>query len=123
MAFIQGNPHHGITIEFGVGRSTIGKWLKEYKQNGNINLKPEEKRPWDWTAVERMSALIETGSMNIRDCTSWCRKKGIFSHNPDKWKKDAISAMALRSGKKQSEQEKNLKKENTIINSSYALPQ
>ena len=107
----QGNPHHGIAIEFGVGRSTIGKWLKEYKQNGNINLKPKEKRPKDWTAEERMSALIETGSMNAKDCTAWCRKKGIFSHNLDQWKKDALSAMTPQATKAQTEREKKYKKE------------
>ena len=108
---LQGNPHHGIAIEFGVGRSTIGKWLKEYKQNGNINLKQKEKRPKDWTAEERMSALIETGSMNTKDCTAWCRKKGIFSHNLDKWKKDALLAMTLQTTKAQTEKEKKYKKE------------
>lgn len=36
---LQGNkPHHEIAKELGVGRSTIGKWLREYKQNGSIKL-------------------------------------------------------------------------------------
>jgi len=113
---LQGNkPHHEIAIAYGVGRSTIGKWLREYKQNGNIKLNFKEKRPKDWTAEERMTALIETGSMNAEDCAAWCRKKGIFTHNLDQWKKDAISAMSLRPNKKQSINEKNLKKENRIL--------
>lgn len=65
---LQGNkPYHEIAREFGVGRSTISKWLKEYKQNGNINLNFKEKRPKDWTAEERMAALMETGSMSAED--------------------------------------------------------
>ncbi|MCP4551298.1 MAG: hypothetical protein GY834_04505, partial [Bacteroidetes bacterium] len=61
---LQGSsPRHKIASEFGVGLSTIGKWLREYKYNGNINLNSKEKRPKDWTAEERMTALIETGSM------------------------------------------------------------
>ena len=107
--------HDKIALEFGIGRSTIGKWLREYRQNGKINLNSKEKRPKEWTAQERIAALMETGSMNTDDRAAWCRKKGIFTHNLDQWKKDAISAMALRSGKKFSEQEKNLKKENTIL--------
>ena len=32
---LQGiKPHHEIAVEFGVGRSTIGKWLREYRHNG-----------------------------------------------------------------------------------------
>lgn len=105
------NPHHEIAREFGVGRSTIGKWLRQYKQNGNINLNSKEKRPKDWTAEERLSAIIETGSMTPEERTAWCRKNGIFVHNLDQWKKDAISAMMPKSDKKQIEKEKNLKKE------------
>ncbi len=109
---LQGNKqYHEIAIEFGVGRSTIGKWLKEYKQNGNINLKQKEKRPKDWTAEEHMSALIETVSMNANDCAAWCRKKGIFSHNLDQWKNDALSAMTPQATKAQTEKEKKYRKE------------
>ena len=111
----ESKPHYEIATEFGVGRSTIGKWLREYRQNGNIKLNSKEKRPKDWTAEERMAALMKTGSMSTGDRAAWCRKKGIFTHNLDQWKKDAISAMALHSGKKQSEQEKSLKKENIIL--------
>ena len=65
-------------MEYGVGRSTIGKWLRQYTQNGGINLASKEKRPRDWTSEERMTALITTGSMSAEECASWCRKKGIF---------------------------------------------
>lgn len=109
---LQGNsPRHEIAGEFGVGLSTIGKWLREYKHNGNIDLNSKEKRPGDWTAEERMSALMETGVMSVEDRTAWCRKKGIFIHNPDQWKKDAVSTMSSGSVKTQSEEVKNLKKD------------
>ena len=35
-------PHNEISKEFGVGRSTIGKWLRQYKQDGNIDLKSKK---------------------------------------------------------------------------------
>jgi transposase len=79
---LQGNKqHHEIAIEFGVGRSTIGKWLKEYKQNGSIKLKSKEKSPKAWTAEEHMTELLKTGSMIAEDRSAWCRGKGIFTHN------------------------------------------
>ena len=109
---LQGNkPHYEVARELGVGRSTIGKWLKEHKQNGSIKLKSKEKRPKDWTAEESISAIIETGCMNDEDRTSWCRKKGIFIHNLDQWKKDAISAVIPKPNKEQIEEHKTLKKE------------
>jgi transposase-like protein len=100
-----------IAREFGVGRSTIGKWLREYKQNGSINLNSKEKRPRDWTAEERISAIIETGTMKAEEKAAWCRRSGIFTHHLDQWKKDAISAMTLKRTKEKTESEKHFKKE------------
>jgi len=109
---LSGNkPHYEIARDFGVGLSTIGNWLRQYKQNGNINLKKKEKRPKDWNFEDRMSALIETGSMTTEDRTSWCRNKGIFPHHLEQWKKDAISGMAANSSQKRTEKEKQLTKE------------
>jgi transposase len=109
---LQGNKlHYEVARELGVGRSTIGKWLKVHKQNGSIKLKSKEKRPKDWTAEERISAIIKTGCMTEEDRTAWCRQKGIFIHNLDQWKKDAVSAIIPKPNKEQSEEHKNLKKE------------
>jgi len=109
---LQGNKlHYEVARESGVGQSTIGKWLKEHKQNGNIKLESKEKRPKDWTAEERISAIIKTGVMVTEERTSWCRKKGIFIHNLDQWKKDAISTMIPKPNKEQIEEHRNLKKE------------
>lgn len=112
---IGNRPHHEIALEFGIGRSTIGKWLREYKQTGNINLNSKEKRPKDWTAAERLSALIETGTMTEDERASWCRKKGIFTHHLEQWKKDALSAMTPNPNKAQNEKEKALQKENSVL--------
>ncbi len=113
---LNGNKtHHEIAMEYGIGKSTIGKWLRQYKQNGSINLKSKEKRPKDWTSEGRITALITTGSMSPEECAFWCRKKGIFPHHLEQWKKDAISGMAAGSRKKQSETEKQLRKENSAL--------
>ncbi len=109
---LAGNkPRHEIAADFGVGRSTIGNWLRQYKKNGSINLKSKEKRPKEWSFEDRMSALIETGSMTPEEQTAWCRKKGIFPHHLKRWKQDAISGMAVNSSQKHTEKEKQLTKE------------
>lgn len=108
-------PHHEISQDFGVGRSTIGKWLRQYKKDGNINLKSKAKRPKDWTSEQRISALIETGSMTSEDCVVWCRKKGIFPHHLEQWRKDAICGMSNIADKQQVEKEKQYKKEISFL--------
>lgn len=48
--------------------------------------------------------------MTAEGRTAWCRKKGIFTHNLDQWKKDAISAVIQKPNKDQLEEHRNLKK-------------
>ena len=109
---LSGNkPHYEISRDFGIGRSTIGKWLREYKESGNTTLKSKDKRPKDWTSEDRISALIETGSMTSEECVAWCRKKGIFQHHLEQWRQDAISGMSNTADKEQIEKEKQYKKE------------
>ena len=62
-----------------------------------------------------MAALMETGSMSTDDRAAWCRKKGIFPHNLDQWKKDAISAMTSKATKAQTEKERKYKKEIAVL--------
>ena len=107
--------HDEISKEFGIGRSTIGKWLREYRKSGNINLKSKEKRPRDWTSEERVSALLATGSMPSEECASWCRKNGIFIHHLKQWRQDAVSGMATDFKGQTSVIETQLRRENSAL--------
>nr|WP_035236341.1 helix-turn-helix domain-containing protein [Desulfobacter vibrioformis] len=113
---LSGNKTHDeISKEFGIGRSTIGKWLREYRKGGNINLKSKEKRPRDWTPEERVSALMASGSMSSEESASWCRKNGIFLHHLKQWRQDAVSGMATDFKKQTSVIETQLRRENSAL--------
>ena len=65
----------------------------------------------DWSSEQRISALVETGSMTSEECVAWCRKKGIFPHHVEQWRKDAICGMSNTTDKQQIEKEKQYRKE------------
>lgn len=87
---LEGKSQQEVSLETGIGRSTIGYWLKKHRKDGCFNMGKKERRPQDWTSEERISALIETGSMTDDEKAEWCRKNGLFTHNLNQWKKDAI---------------------------------
>ena len=91
-----GKPLHEIAREAGIGRSTLTYWLKHYRKDGNIQLTQKEKRPQDWTADERINALMETGAMAEEERIAWCRKRGVFTHHLEQWKKDAVTSLSLK---------------------------
>jgi transposase len=107
--------NYEIAREAGVSRSTLCKWVKQYRKDGNITLSNKERRPQDWTSEERISALIEAGSMLDEKRVSWCRKRGLFGHHLEQWKEDAIRATTQNSNKKKSDETRRLKKENECL--------
>nr|WP_319393414.1 transposase [uncultured Desulfobacter sp.] len=109
--FSGNKTHIQISKEFGIGRSTIGKWLRDYRKGDSIKVQSTEKRPKDWTAEERISALITTGAMSPEEQSAWCRQHGIFSHHLQQWKQDAVTSMTTSPRKGPSETEKQLQKE------------
>lgn len=112
---IGDKPHHKIAREAGIGRSTIAYWLKHYKKDGNTNLKKQEKRPQDWTAEERINALMATGAMTEGERVFWCRNKGVFGYHLEQWKKDAIFLLTPNRVHRKSKETIRLKKENAIL--------
>lgn len=107
--------NYEIAKEAGISRSTLCKWVKHYKKDGNITLSTKEKRPQDWTSKERIEALIEAGSMLDEERVSWCRKKGLFGHHLEQWKKDAITATTPNLSKGNCDTSRRLKKENESL--------
>jgi len=110
-----GKPHHEIASEAGIGRSTLTYWLKNHKKNGTENLTDKEKRPQDWSVEQRLNALMETGAMPEGERVSWCRKKGIFSHHLEQWKKDILSLLTPNKASLRFKGTARLKKENAAL--------
>lgn len=110
-----GKPHHEIASEAGIGRSTLIYWLKNHKKDGNEKLTEKEKRPQDWTVEQRLNALMETGAMSEEERVSWCRKRGVFSHNLEQWRKDILSLLTSNKASLTFKGSARLKKENAAL--------
>jgi len=74
-----------LSDEFGISTWTIRQWLRNYQENGTMAGK--EKRPRDWTAPERVEALIEASQLQEEERGSWCRSRGLHSHHLNSWKR------------------------------------
>ena len=110
-----GKLHYEIASEAGIGRSTLTYWLKNHKKDGNKNLTGKEKRPQDWTVEQRLNALMETGAMPEGERASWCRKRGVFSHHLEQWKKDILSLTSQNNAALKLKGTAQLKKENAAL--------
>ena len=85
-----------LSDETGVSQSSLSKWLREAKMNPMANeQKPtkREKRPEDWTAVEKLAAVMEASRLDDSELGEFLRRKGIHEAQLAQWKQAALEAL------------------------------
>ena len=87
-----------IAKEFGVGRSTIQNWLRQDRQSGVTEVVKRERRPEDWTAQERLNALIESSALLEDELGAWCRVQGLHTHHLERWRRELIEGQGRGKG-------------------------
>ena len=80
-----------VAEEFCIGRSTLQKWLRDYRHAEGRPMTNREKRPQDWSGEERFAALLETSQLTEEERGSWCRRHGLHSHHLAQWKAAAMA--------------------------------
>jgi transposase len=82
-----------LSQAYGVGRSTIGRWIREHRQIGDDTLAlkdsaAKQKSPQAWTRAQRLSALLETHRLDGSARGAWCREHGVHTHHLQQWQRD-----------------------------------
>jgi transposase len=90
-ALQSGDPIKLVAHNAGVGYSTLQKWLYQYRQPGDLSVPRKEKRPQDWTAEARLSALMESAALGQEEKAAWCRQRGLYTHHLDQWRKELVA--------------------------------
>jgi transposase-like protein len=48
--------------------------------------------PEGWNARDKFAAVMESASLNEQETTEYCRRKGIYPHQLDQWRKACEAA-------------------------------
>jgi transposase-like protein len=95
-----------IASQYGIGYSTLTRWMYEVKQ-GTLSEEPQsfekEQRPQDWTAQEKLQAIIDTEPLSEPEKGQYCRSKGLFIHQIAQWKQSFMSSSNEKTQKDKSE--------------------
>ena len=103
-----------VATELHIGFHTLKYWMKRSSVPKNKAKPTTDKRPADWSAVEKLTALHETHTLSGEALNAWCRERGLFAHHLTSWKEDfcapqhPVTAPQLRTLK---DENVNLKKE------------
>jgi transposase len=85
-----------LSGETGVSQSSLSKWLREAKVRPMTDeQKPpkKEKRPEDWTAAEKLAAVMEATGLRDAELGEFLRRKGLHEAQLTQWRQAALEAL------------------------------
>lgn len=102
--------------EVGVSQSTLSRWMREAGGAGRVvgmakikrKIKSGSKRPQDWTAEEKLQAVLETASLAEEDLGGYLRQRGLHRATVDRWRGQMLRGLAHLAGTKSSSEEKRI---------------
>jgi len=90
-ALSRQDPQEAIAEEFGIAVTTVQNWLRQTRRSGVTEVVNGERRPEDWAAEERLSALIDSGALSDDELGAWCRGRGLHTHHLERWRREIIA--------------------------------
>lgn len=111
-----------VSAELQVDFHTLKHWMKKASVPKNIAKPTTDKRPNDWSASEKLTALQESHSLSGEGLNAWCREKGLFAHHLTSWKAEFCAPQSPVSGEQlRSIKEENLSLKKEILRKDKAL--
>ena len=83
-----------ISKELGIHRSTLYQWRSNWRLQGDV-VPASEKDPDSWNAADKFTVVLETAGFNATELSSYCRERGLFLEQVDRWRQAAEYANRL----------------------------
>ena len=80
-----------LSEEVKVGQTTLSRWLRDATKIGGMSKakKSKPRRPQDWTAGEKLSAVKEASGLSEEQLGAFLRSKGLHEAQLEQWRKKA----------------------------------
>ena len=79
-----------ISRETGICSPTLYSWRNQSRREGCV-VPADSSNPENWSGADKLAVVIETASLNEAELSEYCRRKGLFVEQIDRWKEGAIS--------------------------------
>jgi transposase-like protein len=85
-----------LAREVGIPQSTLSRWLRERGTIGQPGASMMTKRAEDWSAEEKLEALLAYERLNDEQRGALLRSKGLHEAHLQRWKKEFVEGMKLK---------------------------
>jgi len=75
-----------LALEEGISEATLYNWRTEARSKG-ILMPDGDAGPEGWNARDKFAAVMESASFNEQETAEYCRRKGIYPHYLEQWRK------------------------------------
>ena len=82
-----------IARELGIHAITLYKWRKAWRLQGEA-VPASEKEAEGCSAADKFTVVLETAGLNATELGGYCRERGLYPEQVDRWRKAAQDANA-----------------------------
>ena len=82
-----------ISEETGIHICTLYAWRKGWRLEGEV-VPASQKDPEGWSAADKFTVVLETAGLNATELSAYCRERGLFPEQVDRWRQTAQDANA-----------------------------
>jgi len=82
-----------ISAELGIHVITLYKWRKVWRLQGQV-VPASQKDPEGWGPADKFTVVLETAGLNATELGGYCRERGLFPEQVDRWRQAAQDANA-----------------------------
>lgn len=80
-----------VASELGVSPWSLYQWAKRYATSPGM--KKSDRRPQDWSAAEKLKAVLEYEGLSEDKRGEYLRRRGLHSEHVEAWKKSMQAAL------------------------------
>jgi transposase-like protein len=94
-----------VAREEGISEQTLYNWRQQVRKT-EVPVPGSGKQTDDWSAEAKFAAVVETASMNASELSEYCRNKGLYPEQIQRWRKACVQgAQNIGAQQKQVKQE------------------
>ena len=91
-------PPHNLSVpevadQEGISQGCLYNWLKQARLEGRPVPGSRKSTSDEWPAQEKLAVLLEAASLNAQELSEYCRAKGLYPEQIERWKQTFIQAV------------------------------
>jgi transposase-like protein len=79
-----------VSRDLGVAEQTLYNWRNRIRQKGKA-VPADPKNPESWSGESKLAVVIETAALNEAALAEYCRKKGLYVEQIQRWREGAMA--------------------------------